>query len=75
MSMPELYDGDVVFTRSIKQHFFADDGRVIQANFSSGRKHKFVMVLIGTVEDGKETDIDLEAMLKKHGLMQIPTTE
>jgi hypothetical protein len=75
MSLPELYDGDVVFTRNIKQHFFSDDGRVIQASFSSGRKHKFVMLLIGTVEDGKEMDIDLDTMLTKHGLMQIPTNE
>lgn len=74
MSLPDIGPGDVVFTRNLKAHFFTSDGEpVLQASFSSGRKHKFVMLMLGTVEDGKETTLNLDEILKVYGYIPDPS--
>jgi hypothetical protein len=74
MNLPEVGPGDVVFTRNLKAHFFDQQGEpVLQASFSSGRKHKFVMLMLGTVEDGTETTLDLDKILKAYGYIPDPS--
>jgi hypothetical protein len=69
--IPDLMNGDVVLTPSVKQYYFTDTGN-IQVGYSAGRKQKFVLLLLGAVENGKETEIDLDELLRLNGLMRIP---
>jgi hypothetical protein len=73
MSMPDLMDGDLIFTRSIKAHYFDTTGQpILQATFSSGRKRKFAFILLAAVDDGQETQINIEAAMKKQGWIRDP---
>lgn len=74
MSLPDIGPGDVVFTRNLNAHFFTEQGEpVLQASFSAGRKRKFVMLLLGTVDDGKETSFKLDDILKAYGYIPDPS--
>lgn len=74
--MLELLDGDLIFTKSINAHYFDKDGLpVVQASFNAGRKRKFAFMLLCAVEEGKETKIDIDTVMKYHGWIRDPEAQ